>query len=389
MTQTAQLLKGDCWISGPKPAGDPFPVISMDIMFSTKSPFLGDGFPTATGYRPRLCDPTDATKNLIIPCSKLRGHPNIDGIPQWTKKPYSILWGKSSIEEFVDPTWYFDFTELSAWNPVTIPNPDYFENPLGIVPEFYDVAGPKFSYASCFQRLYKRNQTLYPLRNLDNVQWQYATAGDNTLEYERRWLANLMPASPLWCNPIDQPLLGEEYYENAHYDGPAPSFDKTQTAYKANFIPFCNPMNVRNKLGVLLGQFDGLGFQGFFNYAGVLSPQIPEYDYSYIDSGALEPPYPYLVTSKQFLSFELWIYLSGVGIKSPRIAQMRWWWYTDYLDGAGSGEPVNSTNTPFNPYLFFNCPFENMYIEIKCNLYDETTKLMRIPLHQLQVAVRA
>lgn len=427
MTSTAQFLKGDCWISGVVPSGDLFDVISMNVTMGTKD---GEGIveypePPPPSYRPRLCDPNDGTGNFIMSYVILRGMPYMSPVPKWTKQFYPQLYGKSSIQEFDDPTWRFDEAEASAWDAIVINNPNWGGTGAEwLEPQFITLAGPKYKYIQCFQRLFKRLPDkefvgkYKKMMNVNGVRWQGSTDGnrpvvnypnkddyygrehypiDNTdpqLYYDRGdWLTNLLPASPVYCNPIDQPLLGEKYYEDAHFDGPAPQINKTKQNFRADFMPFCTPLNVRNEAGTVIGAFDGLAFQGFFNYAGMLSPQIPTFDFTYAKATIPVEPYedyPLIPSHKQLLSFELWIYLSATGnIKSPRVAQMRWWYYSDYLTIGSGSAPFFDPITPFRPYLFFNAFQENMDIFLTLKLTNGLTKNVVLPLHRLQVAVRS
>ena len=88
----------------------------------------------------------------------------------------------------------------------------------------------------------------------------------------------------------------------------------------------------------------------FFNAAGVKDPINPPDDFTVEAAGV---NWPKLNPTRQILNLEVWFYLSGNGIKSPRVATARYWSYTrglSYLDGGG----LLDKNNPFNPYLFFN-----------------------------------
>ena len=322
----ANVLPGEC-IAQVK-SGSLFPSISCHVLWST-----------IEGYTP-----DQALMCNDLPCGKPTIKGKVDspqaqeynGLgPDQYATPYGSYVGGEDGAELPDSGWRFDLSQLETWEPI-----------VGYAGTTY--VGPRLGLPNVYLRLKERNQKTEPFENLENVLW---TNPDYTV-YENDWLGNLMPGG--WCytnHNVPEPMKAQVYYEDGHKAGmPDIQIDKDHQNMHENWMPFCNPLRVYNTSGNQIGTFDGIAFIVFFNAAGVKDPINPPDDFTVKAAGV---NWPKLNPTRQILNLEVWFYLSGNGIKSPRVATARYWSYTrglSYLDGGG----LLDKNNPFNPYLFFN-----------------------------------
>lgn len=136
------------------------------------------------------------------------------------------------------------------------------------------------------------------------------------------WLVYMHPATPLWTN-LSEPFIANEIYETS---GSVPPRE-TNLGGK-NFMPFCNPLNVRDTDGNVLGQYIGYTFSFIFGQANMTFPVKP-----YLPPDPNSPlPNPPMVNPRQaFYSCEVLVYLvsDNDNLASPCIGRKRFWMYSN------------------------------------------------------------
>jgi hypothetical protein len=380
MTFTGEILNGDCLRS--VRAGSTLDSVSLHILMSTKM-LLNEN-----NSRIFLCE------NYMQGNYIFRGRPaqSATGEPTNQPLPSAAYYGSTGTEDLgtsmPNPEWSFDLAELAAWNPIVVNNPDYIGQPDNQENATYLAEGPRFKYGTCYMRLKKRDQVLNPFAGLQSARW---TSNDTTL-YDYDWLGNLMPGG--WCmtnRNVPEPILGQTYYEDARTPTQSiPVINKGKQSIQEDFLPFCDPLNVYNNAGTRIGSFDGIAFMCFFNLAAIKNPTKRPKDRTLLPD--LENQIPLLDAERQILSFEVWVYLSGIGgIKSPRVATIRFWYYTKGVSFRDTG----ANDSPFSPYMFFNAG-KDTSIKINLNLLDNLsnveklkTKVLKIPLSSLHFFIGA
>lgn len=350
MAFIGQKLNGQCIRS--VRSGSAINAISMHILMGTKKLL-------------------DVTKSRIFLCNNnYEGGYKYRGIPASSPAggngnqplPYAAFYGSSGMQRpgklLPNEDWNFDLLELSEWFPKLIKNPDFIGQPDNQEFKEYYAEGPRLEYAKSYMRIKERDQVKYPFENINSISW---TKYDPSI-YDYDWLGNLMPGG--WCftnRNITEPLLGYDYYEDARKPSePIPIINRNGRLIQEDWFPFCNRISVFSKKGVRLGWFDGITMMAFFNAAAVKNPMKPPLDRTLYPD--LENKTPSLNPERQILNLEVWFYLTGIGIKSPRVATIRFWTYTKGISYLDSG----SNDLPFNPYMFMNAQKDcDIYIKAK------------------------
>jgi len=379
MTFQAEVLNGQCLRN--VRSGSTIQTLSVHTLFSTKM------LPYIPKSRLFLCG--NYYQGNYIP----RGKPALSsaGNPGNQPLPYAPYYGSTGMTEegleLPNKDWHFDLFDLQTLDPILIANPDFVGQPDNQEFQTYYAEGPRFEYLTSYKRIIQRDQVNKPFEGISSVTW---TPNDSSI-YDSDWLGNLMPGG--WCltnRGVTEPILGSQYYEDARKPtDPIPVINRSKRSIQEDWFPFCQRIGVYNSAGAKVGDFDGITTMMFFNLAAVKNPIKPPIDKTLFPD--VDGNTPVLNPERQILSFEVWFYLTGVGIKSPRIATIRFWYYSKgitYLDqGAGS--------SPFSPYMFMNCYYDcDIYTKVNVlqnanNPQAIKTKTIKIPLSSLNFFIGA
>ena len=165
------------------------------------------------------------------------------------------------------------------------------------------------------------------------------------------------PANSLYTN-LQQPFVANELYEDSGEFPPRQS-----EAGGKNFLPFCNPLNVRDGDGNILGQYVGNTFNFIFGQATMSFPVQP---YIPRDPNSSLPNPPYVNPRQAFYSLEMLVYLASDNdeLASPCIGKKRFWLYSNA--GLSGGFPwftpyFTMLLGPFNSMWEFNVNFPYYY----------------------------
>ena len=264
---------------------------------------------------------------------------------------------------------YFKTTELTQFSDskqlLYPPNPFYSTT----------ISGPRYTRSHCTVPLRKIKSSNSIMNDADAVYWTDFTLDPKQPVIGTDWLGNLLPGT--YCmaptSYAANPFKAEKYYEDSGTAFNATEWGKTNFMY----APWCTPLNVYNSGGTKTGSVLGTGFVVFFTPACVKNIRKPVND----PRSLLDPP-PKLSTEYQYWSIELWTYLICQGVKSPRVATQRWWYFSQ------TGPTPNAdTRSPYTPYWFLRCQMNNFWVTF--NLVEGSTKDYLFPFANGEVAIVA
>lgn len=329
----AEYLDGICYVNN-ELAAKPFPTMSASILTCTTQ--LAAPITEQSAY----CDDT------II----FRWGPG----KSKTAYPYATDFGYGGTD-FVpiklDDSYLFDYQEVEKWNPKIV-------TPVGALPEYtISLEGPRWLNPSSYIPLKElklpldedeRKLMLLAFRNVDWLDNQ-----TNSMNIGPDWLGIAWPGGWLYCpEEMPTPFHAYKYYEDSGRE-----LDWEQNKYHMWQLPFCEPLSIYNNKNNLTGKFNGLAFIPFFSTGFLKEPFCGKPVDLSLGWDPENQQYPTRLRSTvQYINIELWIYAGLKAeegediIKSPRIARIRWWFFTQ-PDGAGEPAP----NVPFEPYLFLQC----------------------------------
>lgn len=237
------------------------------------------------------------------------------------------------------------------------------------------LSGPRYARSHCTVPLRKIKYGNSLLDSADGVYWTDWVLDPKQPDIGTDWLGNLLPGT--YCmaptSYAANPFKAEKYWEDSGTNFNLNEWSKTQFMG----VPWCAPLNVYNSGGTKTGSILGTGFIVFFTPACVKNPRKPVND-----PRSLSDPPPKLPTEYQYWSIELWTYLICQGIKSPRIATQRWWYFSQ------TGPTPNAdTRSPYTPYWFLRCQMNNYWVRF--NLVEGSTKDYLFPYANGEVAIVA
>lgn len=270
---------------------------------------------------------------------------------QYLRGPTGYLYGrtpKTTVKEIPDV--YFLPEELALWRkrrmfPLQIPQP---QSPEQYPPQDYPpifAGGPGCT----------NNQVCYAIRRRvhgepeyeNYLGWNFTDPTDSTNSLinapicccHEDWLGYTYPAKWIWHNKgIEQPFNAVDYWEQSKTKP-----ERIANPQMMNFLPFCTPLNVRNKQGSIIGQYIGYTHMIFFNNNAYMCgndmrdlfsfneegdlitikdiglPRDPTYD------GENIPPPVNRIWDAMSLDVHFYIVSSNEEIHSPRIGSIRFW----------------------------------------------------------------
>lgn len=135
------------------------------------------------------------------------------------------------------------------------------------------------------------------------------------------YLVYMHPATSLYSN-LSEPFTATDFYEQSGSLPPRESVNGGK-----NFMPFCNPLNVRDNQNNILGQYIGYTFNFIFGQANMSFPVAP---YLPPDPTSNLPNPPPVNPRQAFYSLELLVYLvsDNDNLASPCIGRKRFWYYS-------------------------------------------------------------
>ncbi len=299
---------------------------------------------------------------------------------RWSKKPTfggntAYRYGPSNnsastpVTNTLPADMYFrtaDLTQFSNSKQLLYPPQPFYTTTL---------SGPRYSRSHCTVPLRKIKYGNSLLDSADAVYWTDWVEDPDQTDIGTDWLGKLLPGT--YCmaptSYAANPFKAEKYWEDSGTNFNPTEWAKTQFMY----APWCTPLNIYSSANVKTGSVLGTGFMVFFAPACVKNPRKPVND----PTSELNPP-PKLDTALQYWSIELWTYLICSGVRSPRIATQRWWYFSQ------TGPTPNAdTRSPHTPYWFLRCAMNNFYVRF--NTVEGTTKDYLFPFANGEVAIVA
>lgn len=284
-------------------------------------------------------------------------------IPPWnlsntSSRPYGINYGKSTEEITFEASdgspVYFDSVEFYPW----------MKRAVAPQRRWY-AQGPSMNSTHLVKEIRRRNKGTSLLNN-NNYQNRYGFEFiDSSTPFANGadWMGPLHPAGYFWTNKgINQPFMAVDFFEQS---GSLPA----TASHSQGILPFCDPMNVRNEFGVLIGQYTGLTCIHYFSSSFIHQPVqnqdpcrepltfLPN-DY-YQTTPNVDGSYNKVLPTNQFMQLETHWFMVGVNrvdhegsglpnLWSPRIASIRHWFYN---------KPTNLNGNPCNEYIYISFGF--------------------------------
>jgi hypothetical protein len=317
------------------------------------SPSIGQpSNPEAGSYGCMAYDGNDGTQ--LLPPPKIPSNTN--------RCP---VYGKTS--DTITVPGYFSATDLDPWE----------SRKLIAGADVYNryVAGPAIEEGHMVTEVRRRLRGTVPPHNDSylNRYSYYFTDSDTTINGEADWLRFLHPAGYFWTNKgLNNPFSAPSYYEQTG------QYPTTTDVYCQNFIPFCDPMNVKDSGGTVQGQYIGYTFIFMFGYGYFKVPVAPNLaeDY-YIDPQTT--PATLVNPGNQFYSLDCHLYMVGNGVVSPKLQSIRYWFYNKF--GAGY-DPCSQYF-----YMINGDADSNWKFDVNFNLVGGGTQTIKFGLSDLQVYI--
>jgi len=360
----AKNLKGDCLVKPTGIGGDvrnciPFRELSVHTYMSSPANALG-----GSGY-----------EDGLYGCGQQYSFsaPNTKIIPPWnlsntSSRPYGIRYGRSqepiTFEASDDSPVFFDSLELYPWTKRAVaPQRRWYAQ------------GPSLANSHLVKCIRRRNKGYGGLNN-NNYQNRYGfyfTDSDNPQDNGADWMGPLHPAGYMWTNKgINEPFLANRFVEEtgsvfAYRDGGG---NIVFANHSQGILPFCDPLNVRQEDGTLIGQYIGLSCLHYFSSSFVHQP-IQTQDPCRIPKTFLPNDYYQTVPgpggtinkiapTNQLMQLESHWFMVGVNkighpgppdlpnLWSPKIATIRHWFYN---------KPTQPQGNPCNEYIYISFGF--------------------------------
>lgn len=370
---------------------EPFRTCSVHILHSTNKSYYKNRFFNGLWNNACGCQKTTYYNNRTTTTPE----PQWIDVPYGSSLPFPKLRGPSGYIYGLTPheqttrviNGYVKSAELEPWRqkrivPYFNPPP---EPPNEDQPRVYR-SGPSLKTGHACYAIKRRSITQPEYENY--LDWYFTDPHPNW-EVDREvacchddWLGYTYPAKWIWHNKgIEQPFKAWSYFEDCGID---PGQVNPQCM---NVMEFCEPLNIYNTVGSVIGQYVGYTNMIFFNNNTYMCgndyvndhglPLDPTGDYPQPKSNGKVFRY------QDAMSIDVHYYLKvvapvGIDLKSPRIGSIRFWRpHTDFGSGYGSYGP-----SCCRPYLYWWCGGyqNNWWINCEFNLYEGGTEVIPMGL---------
>jgi len=293
-------------------------------------------------------------------------------IPPWnlsdtSSRPYGINYGKTrnpiTFEASDGSPVFFDSIEFYPW----------MKRAVAPQRRWY-AQGPSMNSTHLVKEIRRRNKGYSGLNN-NNYQGRYDyyfTDSDNPQDNGIDWMGPVHPAGYFWTNKgLNEPFLAERFFEQT---GAFPAYRDMSgsivfATHSQGILPFCDPMNVRNEVGTLIGQYIGLTCIHYFSSSFIHQPVqtqdpcreplvfLPN-DY-YQTTPNANGTFNKVAPTNQFIQLETSWFMVGVNkvghagsglpdLWSPKIASIRHWF---------NNKPTQPRGNPCDEYIYLSFGF--------------------------------
>lgn len=350
MASWATYLNGEC-VAQPFRVCSPFRSLTVHTLIGGPGPIQypnGPGFYSCGRYRPWNPPQTGYIRPPTIVFEKVYPKGAVYGRTPATESDVV------KVKHINGDDLHFTPAELESWGERTIRilSPDD--------PVTYKVSGPAVKqshFVTPLKRRLKRSTAPNNLSYSGRYDFEFTRAAE-AIFGQTDWLGALHPAGYFWCNKdvggegeaTFEPFKAADFYERT---GQSP---RAEDPNKLWVLPFCSPLTARDKDGTALGQYIGytaiyyfsLGFVHFgdtkvsmtnYKKGAPTNVFLPE-DYRAEPNG--EGERPKIVHRNQLMSLQaIWYMVGTNGIGSPRVADIRYWFYN------------HGDLNPCSPYFFW------------------------------------
>jgi len=283
---------------------------------------------------------------------------------------YAPTYGRTSNNQTLN--YYYNPADLAPWRSRKIFGPSDPYNKY--------TSGPAVYQGHMVTEVRRRLRGASPNNALYSGRYSYYfTDSTTTINGENDWLRFMHPAGFFWTNKnVAEPFLSVNNYEQS---GSNPVVVDNYNQY---LIPFCNPLNVYNSSGTLIGQFIGYTMIYYFGFAYVRQPFGDNRPEDYYINPQPSPPIR-VTTENQFISLDCHLFLvgapayAGSEIRSPRLNSTRYWFYN---------KPTSTYNI-CQPYIYLiNGGTENNWkFDVTFNHLGGGSEVIKFGISNLQVYV--
>lgn len=289
----------------------------------------------------------------------------ISSLLNTSARPYGIRYGKTSstvsLTTIQGDDVYFSSDDLQAWRL------------RPVAPQvFWYAQGPPVITGHLVKEVRRRLKGVSGQNNSNYVNRYdfYFTDADNPHDGNGiDWLGPMHPASFMWTNKgVSEPFLATTHYEQS-------GTNITQVNYSQGYIPFCDPMPVRNEFGTQIGSYVGYTCLHYASPAFIHQPIVnqdpclPPKKYLPNDYYQVTPnpdgSYNRVVPTNQFIQVETHWFIASTSVDpsnpigSPKIGSTRHWFYNrpDRQFGNPCSEYIYVTLGTFQNEWKFNVNF--------------------------------
>lgn len=273
----------------------------------------------------------------------------ISNLLNTSSRPYGIRYGKTSdtvgLSTLDGSPVYFSSNDLQAWRlrPVA-------------TQVFWYAQGPPVNSGHLVKEVRRRLKGSGAKKNGNyaNRYDFYFTDSDEAHDGNGNdWMGPIHPANFFWTNKgVDEPFAAVTHYEQS-------GTNVSQVNYSQGYIPFCDPMPVRDENGNQIGNYVGYTCLHYASPSFIHSPVVQQdpclpdklylpNDY-YQTTPNVDGSYNKVVPTNQFIQVETHWFIAATStdpnnpIGSPKIGSTRHWFYN---------KPSNSFGDPCNEYIY-------------------------------------